>query len=487
MDNKPNVLLLIIDGFRADRCFGKKKTSITPNLDRILKEGTYFTENITAAPVTIPSMSSIITSLYPFRSITEDNTLFNLNTNVENYITKLREVGYNAYATLPESLSLSKIPSLFVEGAESFPYTMTSYNGLGEKIVKKIKLRGLKEPWIYYVHLYDLYVGTSFDISEGELHEILTDKRYGANKYERILSAMDKWIGKITDSINQENTIFILSGDHGTDMGDYDEELESWFKKNYEIRTSSKPGIPLKIGIKLGKKSPRFLKQVRKKLSKKIIDKKFDSTLHDYILPEREKIDQMEIPSYKKRVLKNAIFTMSQVFDDRFRVPLFFMGSKIPKNKIITKQSRSIDIFPTIIDIGNIPINLKQIDGKSLSKLMMDETVSEEPALLESARNSPKMLSDNTIAVRTSDYKYFRDRNNPKENVHLYNLKRDPLEEENIAENNPKIIKEMEEILQNLQNENDFSYNKGKNLTDEENKKVEDELKSKLLIWINRD
>ncbi len=84
----PNILLLIIDGFRADRCFGEKKTSITPNLDKILKEGTYFTENITAAPFTIPSMSSIITSLYPFRSVTEDNALFNLNPNVENYIEK---------------------------------------------------------------------------------------------------------------------------------------------------------------------------------------------------------------------------------------------------------------------------------------------------------------------------------------------------------------------------------------------------------------
>lgn len=479
----PNILLLIIDGFRADRCFGKKKTSITPNLDRILKEGTYFMEHVSAAPVTIPSMSSIITSLYPFRSVTEDNTLFNLNPNVENYITKLREIGYNAYATVPESVALSRIPSLFVEGVESFPHTMTSYNGLGEQIIKKIKLGNLQGPWIYYVHLYDLYVGSTFDIPEGESHKILTDKKFGANKYERILSAMDLWIGKIIDSIDKENTILILSGDHGTDMGDYDDELESWFKKSYKTRTEPKTGLPLKIGLKLGQKSPRFLKQIRRKISKKITDKRFNSTLHDYVLPERKKIDQMKISPYKKRVLKNSIYTVSQVYDDRFRVPLFFMGFNVPKNKIITTQSRSIDIFPTITDIGNIAINLKQVDGKSLHKLMIDETVSEEPALLVSARNSPKMLSDNTIAVRTSAYKYFRDRHNSIENVHLYDLKNDILEEENIAENNPKIIKEMEEILVNIQNETGFSYSKGKNLTDQENKEVEAELRK--LGYIN--
>ena len=138
MNNSPNIFLLIIDGFRADRCFGEKKTSITPNLDKILKEGTLFAENVTAAPVTIPSMSSTITSLYPFRSVNEDNALFNLNPNVENYIKKLHEIGYNTYATVPESLMISRIPSQFVE-SESFPYTMTSYNGLGKQIVEKIE------------------------------------------------------------------------------------------------------------------------------------------------------------------------------------------------------------------------------------------------------------------------------------------------------------------------------------------------------------
>ena len=474
MANKPNILLLIVDGFRADRCFGKKKTSITPNLDKILKEGTYFSENVTAAPVTIPSMSSIISSLYPFRSVTEDNTLFNLNPNVENYVEKLREIGYNAYATVPESLMISRIPSLFVEGSESFPYTMTSYNGLGKQIVKKIESGKLKEPWIYYVHLYDLYVGTSFEIPEGESQEILTEKKFGVNKYERVLSAMDEWIGKIIGSINKENTFLILSGDHGTDIGDYDDELESWFKKNYEMRTSWEPSMKLKIGQKLAKKSPSFLQPLRKKISKKITDKRFDSASNGVWIPEREKIEKMKIPPYKKRVMKNAIFTMSQVYDDRFRVPLFFMGPKIPQNKIITKQSRSVDIFPTITDIANISINLKDIHGKSLFPLMMDDTIPEEPAYLESSINSPKMLSENTIAVRTSEFKYFRNRHDAEKDVHLFDLKKDPLEENNIQGNNPEIVKKMEEILLALQSGKGFSYDKGEDLTDDEVKKAED-------------
>ena len=476
MNNSPNIFLLIIDGFRADRCFGEKKTSITPNLDKILKEGTLFAENVTAAPVTIPSMSSTITSLYPFRSVIEDNALFNLNPNVENYIKKLHEIGYNTYATVPESLMISRIPSQFVE-SESFPYTMTSYNGLGKQIVEKIESGKLKEPWIYYVHLYDLYVGTSFEIPEGDSHEILIEKKYGANKYERVLSAMDEWIGKIISSIDKENTFLILSGDHGTDRGDYDDELESWFKKNYEMRTSWKPGMALKVGQKLVKKSPSFLQPLRKKISKRISDKRFDSTLNERVIPEREKIDNMKLSPYKKRVMKNAIFTMFQVYDDRFRVPLFFMGPKIPKNKIITKQSKNIDIFPTIMDIANISVNLKNIHGKSLFPLMMDDSLPEEPAYLESAVNSPKMLSENTIAVRTSEFKYFRNRNDAEKDVHLFDLKKDPLEENNIQESNPDIIIKMEEILLSLQSGKGFSFDKEENLTDEQSKTVENELR----------
>ena len=38
---KPNVLLLIIDGLRTDKFFGTSKTSYTPNMDRLKKDGRY--------------------------------------------------------------------------------------------------------------------------------------------------------------------------------------------------------------------------------------------------------------------------------------------------------------------------------------------------------------------------------------------------------------------------------------------------------------
>ena len=43
---KQNILFLTLDGLRADKFTGETKTAITPNLDKLLKKGTYFNQAI---------------------------------------------------------------------------------------------------------------------------------------------------------------------------------------------------------------------------------------------------------------------------------------------------------------------------------------------------------------------------------------------------------------------------------------------------------
>ena len=63
---KPNILFLVIDSFRADKFFGDKKTSITPNLDKLICNGVYFSQMVSSAPSSLPAVSSILTGRYPF-------------------------------------------------------------------------------------------------------------------------------------------------------------------------------------------------------------------------------------------------------------------------------------------------------------------------------------------------------------------------------------------------------------------------------------
>jgi len=63
---KPNILLIMIDTLRADHvsCYGYPKPT-TPNLDRLASEGVRFDTVYTAAPWTMPSTMSFLSSLYP--------------------------------------------------------------------------------------------------------------------------------------------------------------------------------------------------------------------------------------------------------------------------------------------------------------------------------------------------------------------------------------------------------------------------------------
>ena len=38
---------------------------------------------------------------------------------------------------------------------------------------------------------------------------------YGKSKYEKVISVIDYWIGKILDNVDLENTLITLPADHG--------------------------------------------------------------------------------------------------------------------------------------------------------------------------------------------------------------------------------------------------------------------------------
>ncbi len=54
---KPNIVLLTIDSFRADKFFDTNPTCKKPNIDLLLKTGTYFSNTISTADATLLSWS----------------------------------------------------------------------------------------------------------------------------------------------------------------------------------------------------------------------------------------------------------------------------------------------------------------------------------------------------------------------------------------------------------------------------------------------
>src|SRR5688500_18484923 len=66
-DDRPNIIFILADdlGYGDLSCYGGNTP--TPNLDRLAREGTRFTQAYVAAPICSPSRAALITGQYPGR------------------------------------------------------------------------------------------------------------------------------------------------------------------------------------------------------------------------------------------------------------------------------------------------------------------------------------------------------------------------------------------------------------------------------------
>ena len=463
---KPNILFLLVDSFRSDKCYGKEKTSITPNLDWLIEKGCCFDQTISSAPVTIPGVSCIFTGQYPSKSVIRGGNRLKLNPKLPNFISLLKNSDYSTTAIIPKLLSLSGVTADFDNVIET-PGHDGLYDGVGKKILEVFEEKKLHDPWFFYVHLLDVH-GTARGFPEK-----FNEPKYGINQYERMISSMDFWFGKLFQKINFENTMVVLTADHSSDVGIYTSEME--FDKNNvnhgHMNTSPKLGskfssnlpnsfLPLKSRMK------NFLVKRKEKIKSQ---KKFDKL---------KQINEKNLGTYEKRILQHSINPEYDVYDDRFIVPLIFSGYGINNYSIIKQQVRTIDVFPTIIDIIKIPNNIKS-DGVSLLSLVEGESMKEFPAYMESIANWTKSTRTlDVIGIRYNQYKYFRSREDKQKKIGLFNLHDDPHEEYNLAQKQPDKIIEMEKILSSIILNNNNPKSESEEFRDlDEEKLVEAELK----------
>jgi len=446
---KPNVIFILIDSLRSDKCHSEKKTSITPNIDNLIKKGVYFEQTISSAPATAVAMSSIFTGLYPFKTGMGTDGYHKLNPKIRSYIKILKENGYHTYATAPDVASDFGLTCDFENNDSSYNNYFSLFSGLGDQVINKIKSKLFDTPWFFYLHIFDLHTPVI-------VPENFDKKEFGDSQYEKMVSAIDYWLGTLLETIDQTNTIVILTADHG-------EYIPIINKNNVPISLESS-STEQKLW-ELGNKIPSNLYPLKRKLGSLIrgTRKKIKSS----------KISDLNLSPYEKRILLSTRMEGGhRLFEDLIRVPLIFHGKNIDYPKILSQQVRQVDIFPTLLDILGIE-NPGKVDGQSLLPLINGEDFEEIPACIESPPELKKK-TEKVIGLRTSQFKYLRDLSHENKILELYDLKNDPLEEINIAENNSKIIHELEEklmsIRQNILVENDET-------SEEEMKLIEEELK----------
>lgn len=129
-----------------------------------------------------------------------------------------------------------------------------------------------------------------------------------------------------------------------------------------------------------------------------------------------------------------------------------FLIIHIPGNesKIISKQCRTIDIFPTIIELLGITEakNIDKIQGENLIKLIDVNSENEREVFVETGGlygpwPSPK--KHNVFCIRKNNKKLIF--NDTPQTWEFYDLESDPEEKENIFDDNSEIIQQMKKLL----------------------------------------
>ena len=131
----------------------------------------------------------------------------------------------------------------------------------------------------------------------------------------------------------------------------------------------------------------------------------------------------------------HGLYTKSVPYEASLRVPLIIAGPGINRQRTSDTLVELIDINPTICDLVDVPV-LENIDGQSVVPILHGDT--------DSHRDNTVSRLQNFTCIRTDTHKLIESRDGF---IELYDLKNDPDELDNIADDNPQLVEELTSVM----------------------------------------
>jgi choline-sulfatase len=236
----PNIILITVDTTRADRMgFLGSSRGLTPNLDKLAKQGVVFESAYSQAPLTPVSHATIFTGTYPqFHTVTDfGHPLPNLLPYVPEI---LQKSGYHTAAFIG-SLILDPKANMapgFDRGFDSFDAGFHQKRGPDEDRYHSIERRAgdvidhaiawLKQnresPFFIWIHLYDPHA--PYDPPAPY------DARF-KDPYDGEVAYVDACLGKLFTYFRQrrlyDRALIAMMSDHGESLGAHGESMHGIF------------------------------------------------------------------------------------------------------------------------------------------------------------------------------------------------------------------------------------------------------------------
>jgi len=221
-----NIVLITLDTTRADHlgAWGWKYAK-TPNLDALAARGVRFVRCDTAAPVTLPSHSTILTGLFPPRTGVRDNGTFVLSAKVETVAERLAAHGYDTAAVV-SAIVLARRHWLN-HGFRIYDDDLGAGYAAGTEVSERqaeattaaaLAAAGkLKPPFFLWVHYYDPH-------EEYRPPTRFADSVTGPSRlYDGEIAYMDEQIGVLLAKLPKDVDVVVV-GDHGEMLGEHGEQ-----------------------------------------------------------------------------------------------------------------------------------------------------------------------------------------------------------------------------------------------------------------------
>src|SRR5436190_14725198 len=236
----PNVVFMTIDTLRPDHlgCYGDKQIG-TPNIDTLAADGTRFERAYTAVPVTLPSHTVIFTGTYPTLSGVHDFAANKLSPTQATLASVLKENGYATAAVIGSAVLDSRFG---LNHGFDFYYDHFDFNRLQESnldemerpgnIVADVTLdwlsKNYQKKFFLWMHLYDPHYPYRPPAPYSE--------EYRDRPYDGEIAFADAQVGRLIEFLKNkglyQNTLIILSGDHGESLGEHGEKTHGFFIYN---------------------------------------------------------------------------------------------------------------------------------------------------------------------------------------------------------------------------------------------------------------
>lgn len=292
--NPEKIILIVIDTLRAGNlgCYGYERDT-SPNLDAFAKEAVFFRNAFSAAPHTIPSIGSILTSKYPSNHSVGFNQTVNvetgkLNTNVDitmaevlNGVLGFETAAFVSAAVLRKETNFNSGFGVYEDSTGSNPYGRRDGMETNQMVFKWLGKNTRPDRFFMFIHYFDVhgpYVlpegrphfrpeeygdEQSIEVEESNYPALgkipyyqtlglanngnrIKDPRVYKSGYDSCIRYCDYLIGNLFSRLKYQNiyddSLIIVTSDHGEAMG----ENNIWFYHGLTV-TPEQISVPLMI------------------------------------------------------------------------------------------------------------------------------------------------------------------------------------------------------------------------------------------------